>query len=177
MVVGDCTMTYKELVYTLIAKRKKYKVDRMVLAQIIGVADSLVGQWETFKKIPNAMTLIDWCDALDVELQLRDAQTECPKDFRASEKVIAWAYEQDIDYDKEREKFVDYYTAKGIKAKDWTSMFRLWLRRAIEFRAESKGSYQSYDKTSASFVRDRRKRILSLSNVSSKFLERKSRDE
>ena len=89
MVVGDCTMTYKELVYTLIAKRKKYKVDRMVLAQIIGVADSLVGQWETFKKIPNAMTLIDWCDALDVELQLGDAQTECPKDFRASEKVLS----------------------------------------------------------------------------------------
>ena len=39
-------MTYKELVFTLIAKRKKYKVDTMTVSQMIGVADSSVGSWE-----------------------------------------------------------------------------------------------------------------------------------
>jgi len=48
--------TYKELVYALIAKRKKYRVDTMAVSQMIGVADSSVGDWERMKKSPNGMT-------------------------------------------------------------------------------------------------------------------------
>ena len=50
---GDSTMMYRELVKALIAKRKKFRVDAMAVSQIIGVADSSVGQWESMKKIPN----------------------------------------------------------------------------------------------------------------------------
>ena len=174
---SNTTMTYKELVFTLIAKRKKYKVDTMTVSQMIGVADSSVGSWERMQKCPNAMNLLAWCNALELELGLQQLESQCPIDFEASEDVIAWTQQQDINYDREKEKFIDYYTAKGRTAKCWESMFKLWVRRAVEFRAESDRTRATYDKTSPTFVRERRERIVNMSNVSSKFLERKSKDE
>jgi len=108
---------------------------------------------------------------------MKDYETECPVDFEASDDVIAWTQQQDIDYERERDKFIDYYTAKGRTANNWESMFKLWVRRSVDFRAESDRTRATYDKTSPTFVRDRRKRILDMSNVSSKFLERKSKDK
>lgn len=177
MVCGHHAMTYKELVYTLIAKRKKYRVDTMAVSQMIGVADSSVGDWERMKKCPNGMNLLAWANALEVDIVIKDYETECPIDFEASDDVIAWTQQQDIDYDREKEKFIDYYTAKGRTANNWESMFKLWVRRSVEFRAESDRTRATYDKTSPTFVRDRRKRILDMSNVSSKFLERKGKDK
>jgi len=177
LVCGDSTMTYKELVFTLIAKRKKYKVDTMTVSQMIGVADSSVGSWERMQKCPNAMNLLAWCNALELELGLQQLESQCPIDFEASEDVIAWTQQQDINYDREKEKFIDYYTAKNRTAKCWESMFKLWVRRSVEFRSESDRTRATYDKTSPTFVRERRERILDMSNVSSKFLERKSKDE
>ena len=170
-------MTYKELVFTLIAKRKKYKIDTMTVSQMIGVADSSVGSWERMQKCPNGMNLLAWCNALELELDLKESESQCPEDFEASDDVIAWTQQQDIDYERERDKFIDYYSAKGRTARSWQSMFKLWVRRSVEFRAESDRTRATYDKTSPTFVRERRKRILDMSNVSSKFLERKSKDE
>ena len=170
-------MTYKELVFTLIAKRKKYKIDTMTVSQMIGVADSSVGSWERMQKCPNGMNLLAWCNALELELALKELESQCPENFEASDDVIAWTQQQDINYERERDKFVDYYRAKGRTARDWQSMFKLWVRRSVEFRAESDRTRATYDKTSPTFVRDRRERILDMSNVSSKFLERKSKDE
>jgi len=174
---GDTIMTYKELVYALKSQRQKCRVDTMTISQVIGVADSSVGQWESFKKIPNGSNLIAWANALDFDITIVNFETECPTDFEASADVIAWTQEQDIDYDREKEKFIDYYTAKGRTANNWESMFKLWVRRSVEFRAESDRTRATHDKTSAEFVRSRRKRILDMSNVSSKFLERKSKDK
>lgn len=176
MVCGHHAMTYKELVYALIAKRKKYRVDTMAVSQMIGVADSSVGEWERMKKYPNGMNLLAWANALEIDIVIKNYETECPADFEASEDVIAWTQQQDINYDREKEKFIDYYTAKGRTANNWESMFKLWVRRSVEFRAESSGTYKAHDKASPSFVRERRRRILDMSNVSSKFLERKSKD-
>ena len=177
MVCGHHAMTYKELVYALKSQRQKCRVDTMTISQVIGVADSSVGQWESFKKIPNGSNLIAWANALDFDVTIVNFETECPTEFEASEDVIAWTQQQDVDYDREKEKFIDYYTAKGRTASNWESMFKLWVRRSVEFRRESSGTYQAYDKTSPTFVRERRRRILDMSNVSSKFLERKSKDK
>jgi len=177
MVCGHHAMTYKELVYTLKSQRQKCRVDTMTISQVIGVADSSVGQWESFKKIPNGSNLIAWANALDFDITIVNFETECPTEFEASEDVIAWTQQQDVDYDREKEKFIDYYTAKGRTASNWESMFKLWVRRAVEFRRESSGAYKPHDKTSPTFVQERRRRILDMSNVSSKFLERKSKDK
>ena len=177
MVCSHHVMTYKELVFTLIAKRKKYKIDTMTVSQMIGVADSSVGSWERMQKCPNGMNLLAWCNALELELALKELESQCPADFEASEDVIAWTQQQDIDYERERDKFIDYYTAQGRTARSWEAMFKLWVRRSVEFRAESDRTRATYDKTSPTFVRERRERILDMSNVSSKFLERKGKDK
>ena len=170
-------MTYVEMVLALKAMRQKSRVDTMTISQIIGVADSSVGQWESFKKIPNGSNLIAWANALDFDVTIVNSETICPANFDASDAVKEWTENQDIDYDREREKFIDYYTAKGRTANNWESMFKLWVRRSVEFRAESDRTRATFDKTSPTFVRERRKRILDMSNVSSKFLERKSKDK
>ena len=123
------------------------------------------------------MNLLAWCNALELELDLKELEAQCPVDFEASSDVIVWTQQQDIDYERERDKFIDYYTAQGRTAKNWQAMFKLWVRRSVEFRAESDRTRATYDKTSPTFVRDRRERILDMSNVSSKFLERKSKDK
>ena len=174
---SDTTMTYKELVYALITKRKKYKVNTMTVSQMIGVADSSVGDWERMKKCPNGMNLLAWANALEIDIVIRNYETECPADFEASPDVIAWTEQQGINYEKERDKFIDYYTAKGRTANNWEAMFKLWVRRSIEFKSESDRTRATYDKTSSTFVRSRRKRILDMSNISSKFLERKGKDK
>ena len=47
-------MEYSEVVNVLIDKRKSNKINSRALAQIIGVADTLVSKWETGERIPNA---------------------------------------------------------------------------------------------------------------------------
>ena len=81
MVCGHHAMTYKELVYALIAKRKKYRVDTMTLSQMIGVADSSVGDWERMKKCPNGMNLLAWANALEVDIVIKDYETGRSKGF------------------------------------------------------------------------------------------------
>tara|TARA_R100000700_G_scaffold30891_1_gene37926 strand:- start:1616 stop:2149 length:534 start_codon:yes stop_codon:yes gene_type:complete len=174
---GDSTMMYRELVKALIAKRKKFRVDTMTLSQMVGVADSLVGDWERGKKFPSAANLFAWCNALEVDLVIRNYETECPPDFEATSASIEWCQQQDINYDEERQKFTNYYISRGRTSHNWESMFKLWVQRTIEFRRERQGNNSNMDKTSPSYVRDRRRRFLDMSNVSSKFLERKSKDE
>ena len=165
-------MTYKELVNVLIHKRKQYKVDTMAVSQIVGVADSLVGDWERIKKIPSAINLIAWCEALEVEISLIDHQT-LPPEFEATPETILWTKQLGVNYDEEREKFIDYYTAQGRTARNWNAMFKLWVRRSIEFREKSGRNFNKLDKTSSDFVRDRRSRIINISNVQDNFLKRK----
>ena len=174
---GDSTMTYKELVKTLIAKRKKFRVDAMAVSQIIGVADSSVGQWESMKKIPNGMNLIAWCNALEFDVTVVGSETQCPPDFEATSASIEWCQQQDINYDEERQKFTNYYISRGRTSHNWQSMFKLWVQRSSEFRRERQGNNRHMDKTSTPYVQERRRRILEMSNVSSKFLERKGKDK
>tara|TARA_R100000773_G_scaffold41359_1_gene37845 strand:+ start:1263 stop:1796 length:534 start_codon:yes stop_codon:yes gene_type:complete len=174
---GDTTMMYKELVKALITKRKKFRVDTMTVSQMIGVADSLVGDWERGRKFPSAANLFAWCNALEIDLVMRDYETECPPDFEATSAIIEWCQQQDINYDEEREKFTNYYISRGRTSHNWQSMFKLWVQRSIEFRRERESNNSNMDKTSASYVRARRERLLNMSNVSSKFLERKGKDK
>ena len=51
-------MEYAEVVNVLIDKRKSNKINSRALAQIIGVADTLVSKWETGERIPNAINFL-----------------------------------------------------------------------------------------------------------------------
>lgn len=174
---GDSTMMYRELVKALIAKRKKFRVDTMTLSQMVGVADSLVGDWERGKKFPSAANLFAWCNALEVDLVIRNYETECPPDFEATSASIEWCQQQDINYDEERQKFTNYYISRGRTSHNWESMFKLWVQRAIEFRRERKSNNSYMDKTSPSYVRERRERFGNMSDVLRYLPPRRSKDK
>ena len=169
-------MTYKQMIYTLIEKRKAYGVSRVTLAETIGIAESLMGSYETFKKTPNTTNFINWCEALDLDLVFDSPGTALTREWQPSNELTTWCKNQeDIDYDTERENFKDYYIGKGNKSKDWTAIFRLWIRRARKFNAESRAksnrSSSKYDKASPDFVRGRRARIVSISDVPNKLFK------
>lgn len=168
-------MTYKELIANLIAKRKKFKVDTITVSSMIGVADSLVGSWERLEKIPNAINLFAWCNALELELALTTSEQEISNDFKPSIATITWTQQQGIDYEKECGKFINYYKAKKRTARCWDSMFRLWISRSIEFDRDRKEYYQKQSKTSSDFIQERRNRILDIANVSSRALPKNTK--
>ena len=167
MVFGDSTMTYKELIANLIAKRKKFNVDSRTLSHMIGVSDSLVGEWERLKKVPNAINLFAWCNALEIDIQLATSETEIDSNFQPSTEVIAWTKKQGVDHEKERRKFINYYQAKQRTARSWDAMFRLWVERSIEFERNRKANDKATDKYSSDFIQERRNRILDISDVPS----------
>ena len=169
-------MTYKQMIYKLIEQRKAYGVSRVTLAETIGIAESLMGSYETFKKTPNTTNFINWCEALDLDLVFDSPGTVLTREWQPSNELITWCENQeDINYAEERENFKDYYIGKGNKSKDWTAIFRLWIRRARKFNAESRAksnrSGGKYDKASPDFVRGRRARIVSISDVPNKLFK------
>ncbi len=66
-----------------------------------------------------------------------------PPNFKPTDKLLVWAKEKGytLDLAAETEMFVDYYTAKGTKYKDWGAAWRNWIRRAAKHK-ESKHHVQ-----------------------------------
>ena len=158
-------MEYSEVVNVLIDKRKSNKINSRALAQIIGVADTLVSKWETGESIPNAINFFNWCEALEVDIVFNVSVQLA--EYEPSNQTVDWINKNyiEVNISYERDKFVDYYIGKGITAKDWDAMFRNWVRRADEFQRQRVSNNQKQIKTSSDFVQERRKRILSIGNV------------
>jgi len=56
-------------------------------------------------------------------------------DWQPDENLLAWAEEKvpDVDERTERDKFRDYWIARGETRRDWTAGYRNWLRKEAEF--------------------------------------------
>ena len=63
---------WKELVSSLRRKRNDLSLSQEALADKIGCADSLVGKWERYERLPSGFMLLDWIEALDCSIQVND---------------------------------------------------------------------------------------------------------
>lgn len=62
---------WKELVSSLVEKRNKMQLSQEALAYKIGCADSLIGKWERYERLPSGFMLLDWIEALDCKLKVQ----------------------------------------------------------------------------------------------------------
>ena len=63
-------MLYKQIIQELKYHRQRLGIGTQVLAEKIGVADSLVTKWESYSKIPNGTNLVNWINALGFNINL-----------------------------------------------------------------------------------------------------------
>jgi predicted transcriptional regulator len=61
------------------------------------------------------------------------ALTSVPIDFNPTQKHALLAIKQNVDLEKEKEAFIDYYEANGKKMANWNAAFNSWLRKSSEF--------------------------------------------
>jgi lambda repressor-like predicted transcriptional regulator len=64
-----------EVIRALIAAREKKGWTMVDLARKSGYAYVTIVQLENMNRLPRSRTLIDWCDALDMELTVREKRT------------------------------------------------------------------------------------------------------
>ncbi len=161
-------MQYKQIIQYLIAKRKTMHLKTEEVSHIIGVSESTVGKWEREERLPNLSALVNWCNALNVYLNLDEEKSNVPLDFKPSRDFINYVkqYYPEVDLNYERLQFIDYYTAKGIKQVNWTACFRAWIRRSKDFNTQkSKRKYASSSKTSSEFISERRNKLSNFSQL------------
>ena len=60
-----------ELVTCLVKKRNKLKISQEALAFQIGCANSLIGKWERYERLPSGYMLLYWVQALDCKLKVK----------------------------------------------------------------------------------------------------------
>ena len=71
----------------------------------------------------------------------RKRATQLPDGWRPDDVTNAKLAKQypDIDLDRELAQFTDHARSKGRTAKDWTAAWRMWVRKADEWRRERAG--------------------------------------
>jgi len=60
---------------------------------------------------------------------------QLPADWTPAETTLAWQEEKfpDVEEAAERDKFADYWRARGDVRRDWDAAYRNWIRKADEF--------------------------------------------
>jgi DNA-binding transcriptional regulator YiaG len=61
---------YKELISTLVLRRKLIGMSQEELSARIGVSDCYVNKWESGVKLPSCFYLMCWCVALNVKIKV-----------------------------------------------------------------------------------------------------------
>jgi hypothetical protein len=71
-------------------------------------------------------------------MQTNETETQVHRNFVIKTEMRDWADREvpSLDIEAETEKFVDHYQAKGTVLKDWTAMWRNWMRRATTFQQD-----------------------------------------
>tara|TARA_A100000171_G_C2133907_1_gene148630 strand:- start:1973 stop:2149 length:177 start_codon:yes stop_codon:yes gene_type:complete len=54
------------------SKREQLQLSQEALADRIGCADSLVGKWERYERLPSGFMLLDWIESLKCEIKVND---------------------------------------------------------------------------------------------------------
>ena len=161
-------MLYKQIIQELKYHRQRLGIGTQVLAQKIGVADSLVTKWESYSKIPNGTNLVNRINALGFNINLYQYKKAIDRKYIPNPKDVEWinnTYGKEVDIEYETAQFIDYYTANGGIKEDWDACFRNWIRRSIKFRnirRETKKGNSIYDPAS---IQERRKRILDVAGI------------
>ena len=60
-----------ELVGSLVSKRNKLRISQEALAHKIGCANSLIGKWERYERLPSGYMLLYWIQALECKLKVQ----------------------------------------------------------------------------------------------------------
>ena len=60
-----------ELVGSLGSKRNKLRISQEALADKIGCANSLIGKWERYERLPSGYMLLYWIQALECKLKVQ----------------------------------------------------------------------------------------------------------
>jgi len=63
---------WKEVVTSLRGAREKLNLSQAALADKIGCADSLVGKWERYERLPSGFMFLDWIEAVGCEIKIND---------------------------------------------------------------------------------------------------------
>lgn len=63
-------------------------------------------------------------------------KTVLPTGFGISQEMRVWAEVSvpKVDIDREHENFCDYWRGRGKMMADWIATWRVWMRRAPQFR-------------------------------------------
>lgn len=60
-----------ELVGSLVSKRNKLRISQEALADKIGCANSLIGKWERYERLPSGYMLLYWVQALECKIKVK----------------------------------------------------------------------------------------------------------
>tara|TARA_R100000353_G_scaffold55700_2_gene44380 strand:- start:5651 stop:5926 length:276 start_codon:yes stop_codon:yes gene_type:complete len=63
---------WKEVVSSLRGARERLNLSQEALADKIGCADSLVGKWERYERLPSGFMFLDWIEAVGCEIKIND---------------------------------------------------------------------------------------------------------
>ena len=63
---------WKEVVSSLRNAREKLNLSQEALADKIGCADSLVGKWERYERLPSGFMFLDWIEAVECKIKIND---------------------------------------------------------------------------------------------------------
>ena len=146
---------YKNIIARLKNRRQYLRRSAEELSTIIGVSEKNVGKWEREEAVPNAHNFINWCEALDLKIIFTEDKTTVheyyPTEFN------------EVNIEHEYKQFKDYNVSEAKLSADWDSLFRKWLRNAVEFK-RNRLQRKSIN-TNPEVVQDRRQAIYDVANL------------
>lgn len=64
---------YASIIDPLVQRRKELGLSQVALSDLIGVDEGQVAKWETLNRRPNGFSLLCWCDALEMDIEVKPA--------------------------------------------------------------------------------------------------------
>jgi|TARA_R110000772_G_scaffold64499_1_gene144264 transcriptional regulator with XRE-family HTH domain len=155
---------YKNIIARLKNRRQYLRRSAEELSTIIGVSEKNVGKWEREEAVPNAHNFINWCEALDLKIIFTEDKTTVheyyPSNFIITELTTEF---NEVNIEHEYKQFKDYNVSEAKLSADWDSLFRKWLRNAVEFK-RNRLQRKSIN-TNPEVVQDRRQAIYDVANL------------
>lgn len=155
---------YKNIIARLKNRRQYLKLSAEETSTLIGVNEKNVGKWEREECTPNAHNFINWCEALDLKIVFTEDKTTVheyyPSDFIIKKLTTEF---NEVNIEHEYKQFKDYNTSEAKLSADWDSLFRKWLRNAVEYK-RNKLQRKSVN-TNTEVIQGRRQAIYDVANL------------
>lgn len=155
---------YKNIIARLKNRRQYLKLSAEETSTLIGVNEKNVGKWEREECTPNAHNFINWCEALDLKIVFTEDKTSVheyyPSDFIIKKLTTEF---NEVNIEHEYKQFKDYNISEAKLSADWDSLFRKWLRNAVEYK-RNKLQRKSVN-TNTEVIQGRRQAIYDVANL------------